>query len=98
MTATRYFACCVMQIVNGLLYNQDLGYTDLIDATDENGNTALIYASAKGFRQSTAALLRSGADPDVANQGHGGRTPLMEAAGAGHKDLVSALRLSNATV
>jgi len=86
------------QIVNALLYNQDLGYADLIDATDENGNTALIYASAKGFRQSTAALLRSGADPDVANQGHGGRTPLVEAAGAGHKDLVAALRLTNATV
>ncbi|CAE6966377.1 Kidins220 [Symbiodinium natans] len=86
------------QIVNALLYNQDLGYSDLIDATDENGNTALLYATAKGFRQCTAALLRSGANPDVANQGHGGRTPMMEAAGAGHKDLVAALRLSNATV
>eukprot|EP00913_Durusdinium_trenchii_P035943 g33630.t1 len=83
------------QIVNGLLYNHDLGYADLIDATDESGNTALIYASAKGFRQSTAALLRSGADPDVANRG---RTPLMEAAGAGHKDIVAALRLSKAKV
>ena len=83
------------QIVNGLLYNHELGFADLIDATDESGNTALIYASAKGFRQCTAALLRSGADPDVANAG---RTPLMEAAGAGHKDIVSALRLSKANV
>lgn len=83
------------QIVNGLLYNQELGFADLIDATDESGNTALIYASAKGFRQCTAALLRSGADPDVANAG---RTPLMEASGAGHKDIVSALRLSKANV
>ena len=31
---------------------------------------------SQGFRQCTAALLRSGADPDVANAG---RTPLMEA-------------------
>ncbi|CAJ1404241.1 unnamed protein product [Effrenium voratum] len=84
------------QIVNGLLYNRELAYADLIDATDENGNTALVYAAAKGFRQTTAALLRSGADPDAA--GGGGRTPLMEAAGAGHKDIVAALRLSNSTV
>lgn len=86
------------QIVNGLLYNKELGYRDLVDATDENGNTALIYASAKGYRQTTAALLRSGADPDIANQGGGGRTPLMEAAGGGHKDIVAAIRLSNATI
>eukprot|EP00442_Polarella_glacialis_P025992 CAMPEP_0115121194 /NCGR_PEP_ID=MMETSP0227-20121206/46114_1 /TAXON_ID=89957 /ORGANISM="Polarella glacialis, Strain CCMP 1383" /LENGTH=706 /DNA_ID=CAMNT_0002522953 /DNA_START=78 /DNA_END=2198 /DNA_ORIENTATION=+ len=86
------------QLVNALLQNRDLGYKDLVDATDDNGNTALIYAAAKGYRQSTAALLRSGADPDIPNQGGGGRTPLMEAAGAGHKDIVSAIRLSNATV
>mmetsp|Transcript_130608 Transcript_130608/g.325902 ORF Transcript_130608/g.325902 Transcript_130608/m.325902 type:complete len:672 (-) Transcript_130608:151-2166(-) len=86
------------QIVNGLLYNKELGYRDLVDATDENGNTALIYASAKGYRQTTAALLRHGADPDIANQGGGGRTPLMEAAGGGHKDIVSAIRLTNATI
>jgi len=86
------------QIVNGLLYNKELGYRDLIDATDENGNTALIYASAKGYRQSTAALLRHGADADISNQGGGGRTPLMEAAGGGHKDIVAAVRLSNASV
>ena len=30
-----------------------------LDATDENGNTALLYAASKGYRQSTAALLRS---------------------------------------
>lgn len=86
------------QIVNALLFNRELGYRDLIDATDENGNTALIYAAAKGYRQTTAALLRSGADPEIANQGGGGRTPLMEAAGGGHKDIVAAIRLSNATV
>eukprot|EP00441_Pelagodinium_beii_P039507 CAMPEP_0197638586 /NCGR_PEP_ID=MMETSP1338-20131121/13475_1 /TAXON_ID=43686 ORGANISM="Pelagodinium beii, Strain RCC1491" /NCGR_SAMPLE_ID=MMETSP1338 /ASSEMBLY_ACC=CAM_ASM_000754 /LENGTH=655 /DNA_ID=CAMNT_0043211189 /DNA_START=34 /DNA_END=2001 /DNA_ORIENTATION=+ len=86
------------QLVNGLLYNKDLGYMDLLDASDENGNTALIYAASKGYRQCTAALLRSGADPDIPNQGGGGRTPLMEAAGGGHKDIVAAIRLSNATI
>mmetsp|Transcript_48961 Transcript_48961/g.126257 ORF Transcript_48961/g.126257 Transcript_48961/m.126257 type:complete len:451 (-) Transcript_48961:130-1482(-) len=86
------------QIVNGLLANRELGYKDLVDATDEAGNTALIYSSSKGYKQTTAALLRNGADPDVANQGGGGRTPLMEAAGGGHKDIVAAIRLSNATI
>jgi ankyrin repeat protein len=86
------------QIVSSLLYNRELGYKDLLDASDDNGNTALIYAAAKGYRQCTAQLLRTGADPDVANQGGGGRTPLMEAAGIGSKDIVAALRLSNATM
>lgn len=86
------------QIVQGLLLSAELGYTDLIDAADDNGNTALIYAAAKGYRQITAALLRAGADPDIANHGSGGRTPTMEAAGAGHKDIVSAFRLANASL
>eukprot|EP00450_Noctiluca_scintillans_P016558 CAMPEP_0194531822 /NCGR_PEP_ID=MMETSP0253-20130528/69215_1 /TAXON_ID=2966 /ORGANISM="Noctiluca scintillans" /LENGTH=638 /DNA_ID=CAMNT_0039377209 /DNA_START=35 /DNA_END=1951 /DNA_ORIENTATION=- len=85
------------QIVNNLL-SHELGYADLIDASDDNGNTALIYACSKGYKQTTAALLRHGADPDVANTGDGGRTPLMESAGAGHKDIVSSLRLVNASV
>lgn len=86
------------QIVNGLLLTESLGYGDLIDAADDNGNTALIYASAKGYGQIVASLLRRGADPDVANHESGGRTALMEAAGTGHKDVVSTLRLYNATL
>jgi len=86
------------QLVSGLLLHSDLGYRDLLDAADDNGNTALLYASAKGFRQCSAMLLRNGADPDIANSGNGGRTPLMESAGAGHKDIVTALRLSNASI
>jgi len=82
------------QIVKGLLFNDDLGYKDLVDARDDAGNTALIYAASKGFRQCTAALLRGGADPDVHNEGGGSRTPLMEAAGGGFRDIVMALRLS----
>lgn len=82
------------QIVKTLLMQEDLGYQELIDARDDSGNTALIYAAAKGFRQCTAALIRSGADPDVPNEGNGGRTALMEAAGAGFRDIVNAIRLT----
>lgn len=82
------------QLVKQLLYSPELGYQELVDARDDAGNTALIYAAAKGFRQCTAMLLRSGADPDIANQGGGGRTALMEAAGAGFRDIVTALRLT----
>jgi len=74
-----------------LPFNDELGFRDLINARDDAGNTALLYASAKGFRQCAATLLHAGADPDEANQGSGGRTPLMEAAGGGFKDIVSAL-------
>lgn len=81
------------QIVKNLLLQDDLGYKDLIDARDDTGNTALIYAAANGFRQCTAALLRAGADPEVVNEGAGGRTALMEAAGGGHRDIVQALRM-----
>lgn len=81
------------QIVRELLQNEDMGYRDLLDARDDSGNTALIYAAAKGFRLCTAALLRAGADPELRNEGNGGRTPLMEAAGGGYKDIVGALRM-----
>jgi len=86
------------QIVSGLLSNKDLGMRELIDATDDNGNTALIYAASKGFRQCTATLLRTGADVNIANQGNGGRTALMEASGGGHKDIVNALCMSKAHI
>lgn len=86
------------QIVSSLLYNRELGYEDLVDASDDNGNTALIYAAAKGYRRCTTALLAHHANPDLANQGGGGRTPLMEAAGGGHKDIVASLVLYNATI
>eukprot|EP00927_Polykrikos_kofoidii_P018285 TRINITY_DN18451_c0_g1_i1.p1 TRINITY_DN18451_c0_g1~~TRINITY_DN18451_c0_g1_i1.p1 ORF type:complete len:657 (+),score=145.24 TRINITY_DN18451_c0_g1_i1:44-2014(+) len=86
------------QLVRGLLADRDLGYHDFIDASDENGNTPLIYAAAKGYRQITSELLAYGADPDVANQGNGGRTALMESAGTGHKEIVSLLRQANASL
>lgn len=82
------------QVLKGLLYHEELGYKALINARDDAGNTALIYAAAKGFRQCTSALLRNGANPDEANEGNGGRTALMEAAGGGFRDIVTSLRLA----
>lgn len=86
------------QLVKGLLFQEDLGFRELVDARDDSGNTALIYAASKGFRQCTAALLRAQADPELAND-QSLRTPLMEAAGGGFKEIVQALRLvPNATM
>lgn len=98
--AALIFACHdgYPQLVQSLLSARELGYKDLLDAADENGNTALIYASAKGYRTVVSTLLRHGADPDIANQGSGGRSPLMESAGAGHKDVVASLRQANASL
>jgi len=86
------------QIVTQLLTSRDAGYRDLLNAADENGNTALLYTAAKGFLQTTAILLKSGADPDVFNQAGGGRTPLMEAAGGGHQQIVAALMARKAQI
>lgn len=88
------------QLVTGLLLNKELGYADLIDAADESGHTALLYAAGRGFPQVAAALLQNGADPDAPKQGKDGRglTPLMEAAGTGHRDIVTLLLKANATV
>merc|ERR1719145_141542 len=84
------------QLVHGMLLGMSqMGYRELIDAADDNGNTALIYAAAKGFPQTTVTLLRAGADPDISNTQAGGRTALMEAAGSGHKAVVSSLIQAN---
>jgi len=86
------------QVVTQLLASRDAGYRDLLNAADESGNTALLYAAAKGFLQTTAILLKSGADPDTFNQAGGGRTPLMEAAGGGHQQVVAALMAKKAQI
>jgi len=87
------------QLVSGLLTSKDLGYSELVDAADESGHTALLYAAGRGFPQVAAALLRSGADPDAPRQGKngGGLTPLMQAAGSGHREVVGYLLQANAT-
>ncbi|CAE8586065.1 unnamed protein product [Polarella glacialis] len=88
------------QLVEGLLLNKELGYGDLIDAADESGHTALLYSSGRGFPQVTSALLKGGAEPDAPKQGKDGRglASLMEAAGTGHRNIVTLLLQANATV
>lgn len=49
-----------------------------VDCTDEEGNTALHFASAGGHEQLVRFLLRKGAAVDGRN--HYGWTPLMQAA------------------
>lgn len=88
------------QLVRSMLLSRDLGYGDLIDAADESGHTAMLYAAGQGFPEVATALLRGGADPDAPRQGKGGLslTPLMEGAGAGHREVVAALLQANATI
>eukprot|EP00931_Biecheleriopsis_adriatica_P034999 TRINITY_DN20177_c0_g1_i1.p1 TRINITY_DN20177_c0_g1~~TRINITY_DN20177_c0_g1_i1.p1 ORF type:complete len:694 (-),score=207.22 TRINITY_DN20177_c0_g1_i1:67-1986(-) len=85
------------QIVQTLLSSRELGYRDVVDAADEHGNTALIYAAASGLQQTTSILLKSGADPDTPNHKEG-RTPLMEACGAGHQAIATALLAAKANI
>jgi ankyrin repeat protein len=53
----------------------------ILDAKDDDGNTALIIAASREDEQWTAWLLNKGADPNVA--GKGGDTPLIAAARVG---------------
>jgi len=88
------------QLVSALLLDKDAGFMELLDAADENGATALFYASANGFVQVAAVLLRAGAEPDARRQGKEGHglTPLMEAAGTGHREIATLLLEANATI
>lgn len=52
-----------------------------VDCTDEEGNTALQFASASGHENLVRFLLRKGASVDSRN--HYGWTPLMHAARCG---------------
>ncbi|XP_068604142.1 ankyrin repeat and SAM domain-containing protein 6-like [Brachionichthys hirsutus] len=53
-----------------------------VDCTDEEGNTALQFASASGHEKLVRFLLRKGASVDTGN--NYGWTPLMQAARFGH--------------
>ncbi|KAK2870535.1 hypothetical protein Q8A67_024927 [Cirrhinus molitorella] len=61
---------------------EDPGGFGHVDGTDEEGNTALMFASAGGHEQLVRFLLRKGASVDRRN--HYGWTPLMQAARFGH--------------
>lgn len=57
---------------------EDPGGFGHVDGTDEEGNTALMFAAAGGHEQLVRFLLRKGASVDRRN--HYGWTPLMQAA------------------
>ncbi|XP_067234054.1 ankyrin repeat and SAM domain-containing protein 6-like [Chanodichthys erythropterus] len=61
---------------------EDPGGFGHVDGTDEEGNTALMFAAAGGHEQLVRFLLRKGASVDRRN--HYGWTPLMQAARFGH--------------
>lgn len=66
----------------------------LIDAGNENGSTALMYAAYAGKATSANLLLQAGADVNHKNKK--GHTPLMSAAAYGHKNTISVLLAAGA--
>lgn len=60
-----------------------------VNYQEEDGITALIYASICGLEQVVKVLLQHGADPNLSHKT--GLTPLMSAAGQGHDTLVKLL-------
>ena len=66
-----------------------------VDAKDEKGVTALMYASAEGYAQSVEALLDAGADVDA--QANDGLTALMVVA-RGNTEIARALLDAGADV
>jgi ankyrin repeat protein len=69
-----------------------------LDAADAAGSTALKRAAAEGRLGMVEQLLALGAVPDHAPAVDGGRTALMLACGAGHREAVRALIRAGADV
>jgi ankyrin repeat protein len=65
-----------------------------VNATDEEGNTALIEAARFGHDHVAQVLLAAGADTKVRDKN--GKTPLMLAVAGGHDEVVMALRQAGA--
>ena len=64
------------------------------DATDRNGQTALMYGSYYGHHRAVSILLQANANPNL--QGNDGVIPLHMASRNGHSDTVSILLQANA--
>ena len=64
------------------------------DATNDQGQTALLYGSYYGQDKAVSILLQANANPNL--QRDDGATPLFMAAQAGHSDIVSILLQANA--
>ncbi|XP_016115215.1 ankyrin repeat and SAM domain-containing protein 6 isoform X2 [Sinocyclocheilus grahami] len=75
---------------------EDPGGFGHVDGTDEEGNTALMFASAGGHEQLVRFLLRKGAAVDRRN--HYGWTPLMQAARSGHLNVAHILLENSAEI
>lgn len=67
-----------------------------VDSFDENGLTALMWASAYGQFPIVAALLQSGAKADLENPQ--GQTSLLFAAFGGYHEVVRILMMNGANV
>lgn len=67
-----------------------------IDATDDDGETALMKASDKGLLDTVQVLIKHGADVNRADED--GKTPLMFAAEEGHTEVVKALLKAGAHI
>lgn len=67
-----------------------------VDATDEDGETALMRASDEGLSGAVQLLIKHGAD--VNRKDEDGRTPLMFAADEGHTEVVKELISAGADV
>ncbi|XP_057183304.1 ankyrin repeat and SAM domain-containing protein 6-like isoform X2 [Triplophysa rosa] len=75
---------------------EDPGGFGHVDGTDEDGNTALMFASAGGHEQLVRFLLRKGASVDRRN--HYGWTPLMQATRFGHLNVAHILLENGADI
>ena len=67
-----------------------------VDATDSQGNTALLYAAFGGQQDTVKALLEAGANVEATNSG--GRRPLMSAAKTGQTEIVKMLLAHHADI
>ncbi|HEX8844725.1 MAG TPA: ankyrin repeat domain-containing protein [Pyrinomonadaceae bacterium] len=76
--------------VKALLASQDTN----VDATDEQGNTALIEAARYGHDDVALALLAAGANTKARDRN--GKTALMLAVEGGHDDVVRVLKQAGA--
>lgn len=66
-----------------------------VNAFDENGNTALMYAAQKGKFETVQILLKAGADPNISGEGV---PPLIAAIGSGDSSIVRILVKAGANV
>ncbi len=65
-----------------------------VNAQDVSGETALAYASSRGFLPVVNILLENGADPNIGNKV--GQTPLIKAAIKNRSDIAEVLLANGA--